>query len=42
VADYLLNCKRKELMDLEARRNLTIRIEGDPSMVPGECEVKRD
>ncbi len=42
VADYLLNCKRKDIMDLEVRRNLTIRIEGNPAMVPGDCEVKRD
>ena len=39
VADYLLNKKRKEILDLETRRNLTIRIEGDNSMSPGESEI---
>lgn len=42
VADYLLNSKRKEIIDLEVRRNLSIRIQGNPEMVPGECEVCRD
>jgi len=39
VADYLLNKKRKEILDLETRRNLTIRIEGSNSMLPGESEI---
>lgn len=39
VADYLLNKKRKEILDLETRRNLTIRIEGSNSMFPGESEI---
>jgi ribonuclease E len=39
VADYLLNKKRKEILDLETRRNLTIRIEGNNSMSPGESEI---
>jgi len=42
VADYLLNNKRKDIMDMEVRRNLSIRIESNPAMVPGECEVRRD
>lgn len=39
VADYLLNNKRKDILDLEMRRDLSIRIESDHNMVPGECEV---
>lgn len=42
VADYLLNNKRKDIMEMEVRRNLSIRIESDPTMVPGDCDVKRD
>jgi hypothetical protein len=34
-----LNKKRKEILDLETRRNLTIRIEGNNSMSPGESEI---
>jgi ribonuclease E len=40
VADYLLNNKRKELFEIEARRGTTIRIEGNAGMLPGQCEVK--
>jgi ribonuclease E len=39
VADYLLNRRRKELTDLEEKRQLAIRIEADASMVPGESEI---
>jgi ribonuclease E len=39
VADYLLNKKRKEILDLEMRRNLKVRIEGKPDMTPGESEI---
>ena len=39
VADYLLNKKRKEILDLEVRRNLSITIEGDLNMKPGESEI---
>ena len=39
VADYLLNKKRKEILDLETRRNLSIRIEGSDTMFPGESEI---
>ncbi len=35
VADYLLNKKRKEILDLEIRRGLSITIEGDGSIAPG-------
>ncbi len=36
VADYLLNRKRREILDLEARRGITIKILGDPDMKPNE------
>jgi len=39
VADYLLNRKRKELTDLEEKRNLVIRIEADAHMVPGDSQI---
>ncbi|HHP7236587.1 MAG TPA: ribonuclease E/G [Desulfobacterales bacterium] len=39
VATYLLNKKRKELLDLEMRRNLSIVIEGDASMTPGDNQI---
>lgn len=39
VADYLLNKKRKELLDLEMRRNISIKIEADGSLIPGDSKV---
>ena len=39
VADYLLKRKRKEILDLETSRNLTITIEGDPALQPGESRT---
>lgn len=39
VAKYLLNKKRKEILDLEVRRGLSITIEGDSTMVPGKSEI---
>jgi ribonuclease E len=39
VAEYLLNKKRKEILDLEVRRGLSITIEGDNTMVPGKSEI---
>ena len=40
VADYVLNNKRKEIFDLEARRQLSIRIVGDSQMHPGESKFE--
>jgi ribonuclease E len=42
VADYLLNKKRKEIAVLEERRGLSVKIEGDPSMAPGDSEIIYD
>lgn len=39
VADYLLNKKRKELLDLESRRGLSIQLEGSIDMVPGDKKI---
>ena len=39
VGYYLLNKKRKELLDVEMRRNLTITVEEDPAMQPGESRI---
>ena len=39
VAAYLLNKKRSELLDLEVRRELSIAIEGDSSMKPGDSKI---
>lgn len=39
VADYLLNRKRKELMDLEEQHKVRVLIEADRSMVPGDNAI---
>ena len=39
VADYLLNKKRRELLDLEVRREISILIEGDAAMLPRESRI---
>jgi ribonuclease E len=42
VADYLLNKKRKEILDLEEKRGLSITIEGDDTIIPGMSKVVRE
>jgi len=42
VADYLLNKKRREIIDLEVRHDLSVEIEGDRSMMPGESKIVCD
>jgi ribonuclease E len=39
VADYLLNKKRREILDLEIRRDLSITIDGDDAMIPGQSKI---
>jgi len=39
VAEYLLNKKRREIVDLEVRRDLSVEIEGDHSMLPGDSDI---
>lgn len=41
VAEYLLNKKRKEIVDLENRRNIEVIIEASDSMTPGESDIVR-
>ncbi len=40
VADYVLNNKRKEILDIEARRQLLIHIASDAHMHPGESKIE--
>ena len=42
VANYLLNKKRKEIMDLEAKRGIDIIIVGDDKLKPGESKIVYD
>lgn len=39
VADYLLNAKRRELMALETLREIKIRVEAEPGMMPKDSEI---
>jgi len=39
VASYLLNRKRKEIIEMEDRFNLTVTIIGDDNLIPGECKI---
>ena len=40
VADYLLNRKRRELVEIETRRNIVIEIEPDAALGPGESRIE--
>ena len=40
VANYLLNRKKKEVLDLELRRGIAITIEADTTMVPGDSRIE--
>ena len=42
VADFLLNRKREELLEIETRRDLSITIEADNSLVRGETRILCD
>jgi ribonuclease E len=39
VAEFLLNKKRRDIVEFETRRNLTIDIEGDAGLTPGESRI---
>lgn len=39
VADYISNKKRREILDLEERRGISIIIEGDRAMLPGSSKI---
>jgi ribonuclease E len=40
VADYLLNRKRRDLVEIETRRKITIEIEPDAELLPGESRIE--
>jgi ribonuclease E len=40
VADYLLNRKRKDLVEIETRRKIAIEIEPDAALGPGESRIE--
>jgi ribonuclease E len=42
VADYVLNKKRKEIVEIETQRNMLVLIEGDSGLEPGECRIECD
>jgi ribonuclease E len=42
VADYILNKKRKEIIELELRRGFSVHIEGNADLPPDECHIKCD
>ena len=39
VAEFLLNKKRRDIVEFETRRNIAIDIEGDDGLVPGESRI---
>jgi len=39
-ADYLLNKKRRDIVELENRRNITIDIESDAGLLPAESRIE--
>ncbi|MGB9499738.1 MAG: ribonuclease E/G [Dissulfuribacterales bacterium] len=42
VASYLLNRKKKEILDLEMRRAISVTIEADHALIPGESRIERE
>lgn len=42
VADYVLNKKRKEIIELELQRGFALTIEGNENMAPHECRIECD
>jgi ribonuclease E len=40
VADYLLNRKRRDIMELETRRSIIIEIEADAGLLPAESRIE--
>ena len=40
VADYLLNKKRRAIVELENRRNITIEIASEPNLLPAESRIE--
>jgi len=42
VAFFLLNRKRRDILELEESRGFKISIEGDPLMIPGDSRIVCD
>jgi ribonuclease E len=42
VAEYVLNKKRKEIVELEMQRGFALTIEGNENMAPHECQIDCD
>ncbi|MFP3979997.1 MAG: ribonuclease E/G [Desulfobacterales bacterium] len=42
VAAYLLNRKKRELLDVEIRRSISVSIEPDHNMLPGDSRIESD
>lgn len=42
VADFILNRKRKDIMELEEKRHIQIFIQTDPALMPGESRIVCD
>jgi ribonuclease E len=40
VAEFLLNRKRRDIVELENRRGVTIEITGDPALMPGQDRIE--
>ncbi len=40
VADYLLNRKRRDIVEMEKRRRICIEIEGDETLLPAESRIE--
>jgi len=40
VADYLLNKKRRAIVELENRRNITVEIASEPNLLPAESRIE--
>jgi ribonuclease E len=40
VADYLLNKKRRDIVELENRRSIAVEIESDAGLLPAESRIE--
>ena len=41
IADYLLNKKRREVLNIEEQHNISIKIEGNSTLLPGTSKITR-
>jgi ribonuclease E len=42
VAYYILNKKREDLLEIESKREVSIAIEIDPELVPGQSRISNN